>query len=67
MEWIVPMRKNLIEEIKVLVDQGENIEYTRGVLEIVSSFMKGDEDHADKVIKLAKEIGLSSTVISKLY
>ena len=69
MELINITRENLIQEIKILVDKGENTEYTRGVLEIVTSFMKGDDDmcHADKVIQLSKEIGISNEVISKFY
>ena len=69
MELINITRENLIQEIKILVDEGENTEYTRGVLEIVTSFMKGDDDmcHSDKVIQLSKEIGISNEVISKFY
>ena len=69
MELINITRENLIQEIKILVDEGKNTEYTRGVLEIVTSFMKGNDDmcHADKVIELSKEIGLSNEVVSKLY
>ena len=59
----------LKQEAKDLVDDGANIEYTRGVLEIISSFISYGDDccHADNVTELAKEIGLSFEVISKLY
>lgn len=69
MKWCNPTIENIIEEIKILVDDGSNIEYTRGVLEIITSFMKGDDDmcHADKVIELAKEININEKVILKLY
>lgn len=69
MKWINPSLQQLVEEVKVLVDDGENIEYTRGVLEIVASFLKGDDDmcHADKAIELAKMLNISPKVISKLY
>jgi hypothetical protein len=69
MEWINPNINQIIDEVKVLVDEGENIEYARGVLEIVTSFIKSEDDmcHADKVIELAKHIGLSNETILKLY
>jgi hypothetical protein len=69
MKWSNPKTEDIINEIKVLVDDGSNIEYTRGVLEIVSSFFIGDDDmcHADKVIQLANEINLDKATISKLY
>jgi hypothetical protein len=69
MTWIKPNIEQIIDEVKVLVCEGENIEYTRGVLEIVTSFIKYEDDmcHVDKVIELAKHIGLSTETISKLY
>jgi hypothetical protein len=69
MELVEFSKESLFEEIKFLVDDGYNIEYTRGILEIVTSFMKGNDDmsHSDKVISLAKEIGLSDNIINKLY
>jgi hypothetical protein len=59
----------LIKEAKMLIDDGENIEYTRGVLEIICSFISFGDDccHADNVIELAKELKLSDEVINKLY
>jgi len=38
-------------------------------MEIVTSFIKSEDDmcHADKVIELAKHIGLSNETILKLY
>jgi len=59
----------LKQEAKSLVDDGANIEYTRGVLEIISSFISYGDDccHADNAIELAREIGLSKEIISKLY
>jgi hypothetical protein len=69
MEWSNPKIEHIIDEIKILVDDGSNIEYTRGALEIIASFMVGDDDmcHADKVIQLANEINLTKETISKLY
>lgn len=59
----------LIEEAINLIDDGANIEYTRGVLEIICSFISFNEDycHADNVIELAKRLGLDDTVIANLY
>lgn len=59
----------LISEAKDLISEGSNIEYTRGVLEIICSFISFDNNncHADNVLHLAQEIGLSKEVISKIY
>ena len=59
----------LISEAKDLIDDGSNIEYTRGLLEIICSFVSFDSSncHADNVLHLAQEIGLSKEVISKIY
>jgi hypothetical protein len=61
--------ETLIKEAKILIDDGENIEYTRGVLELICSFISFDDEncHADNVIMLAKEIDLSNDVINNLY
>lgn len=68
MNWINPTPKQILDEVKVLVDKGNNTEYTRGVLEIISSFIDCKTMcHADKVIELANNIGLSKETISKLY
>lgn len=69
MKWINPQLNNIIQVTKILVGDGENIEYTRGVLEIVTSFIEPHDGmcHADKVIELAKHIGLSDNVIRNLY
>ena len=59
----------LINEAKILIGDGENFEYTRGILELISSFINDDEelDHAERVISLGRKIGLSNNVISELY
>ena len=69
MKWLNPTQEQILEEIKILVDSGDNIEYTRGVLEIITSFMKGDDDMccADKVLELAEILKLDYNNISKLY
>jgi len=70
MKWTNPSKKQIIEELKVLVDDGENLEYTRGALEIVASFLNGNDEnfcHADKSCELGRQIGLSEDVIKQLY
>jgi hypothetical protein len=59
----------LINEAKILIGDGENFEYTRGILELISSFINDDEelDHAERVISLGRKIGLSNNVNSELY
>ena len=69
LKWTEPPEKDILNEVKMLVDTGDNIEYTRGVLEIVTSFMKGPDDfcHVDKVITLAHKIGIDEENIKKMY
>lgn len=68
-QWINPNMDTIIEELKIMVDDGSNIEYTRGSLEIICSFIKSEDDMclADKVIQLAKEIGIKEEYINKMY
>lgn len=66
-DYVAPSFNDLVFEAKLLIDDGTNVEYARGVLEIITSFVKSDSDHAEKAIELAKQIGLSQSVINKMY
>lgn len=58
-----------LKELAYLVGDGDNVEYTRGALEIVAAFVtfSSDNTHADNVMDLAETIGLSDKVIQALY
>lgn len=69
MQWINPTQAQLLQEASYLIDEGDNTEYTRGVLEILSAFMTRDNDMcaADAAIELAKLLGIPEDNIKKLY
>ena len=53
---------------KLLIDDGSNAEYTRGICELIAD-VDGTPDvyHADRTEQIAKELGLSDETIAKLY
>jgi hypothetical protein len=71
-EWDIP--KKLADEAKILVDDGENTEYLRGVCEILSVYPiclledKRLEDNTQRSIFIATQIlGIKIEVARKMY
>lgn len=67
--WTSPKFSYIRKELKNLVDEGDNIEYTRGALEIISCFIKPTKPIclAEIAIELAKDLKISQKNIDKLY
>lgn len=53
---------------KSLIDDGENIEYTRGVCELIAD-LDGVEDvgHAERTLQIAEELGVTEENRNKFY
>lgn len=69
MHWINPTQEHLVQEVRLLIGNGDNVEYTRGVLEILSSFMTRDNDmcHADAALELGRLLGVTESNLKKIY
>lgn len=67
--WMYPKLTDIEKELKILIDEGDNTEYTRGALEIIANFIKLEEDMClgDLVIDLATRLGIPQQNIDKLY
>jgi hypothetical protein len=53
---------------KQLIGDSDNIEYIRGICELIADIdAKLDMDCSERAIEIAKELGIQSTIISKIY
>jgi hypothetical protein len=68
----IPLVENPIDKIKKiaknLIDDGTNVEYVRGICELIADIDgKEETPHADRAIEIAKELGLSEYAAKNLY
>lgn len=63
--------ESVCNELKILNNEGstDNIEYTRGTLEIIASFISFDtsNSHAENVLCLCDYLGFSEDLKKQLY
>lgn len=53
---------------KILIDDGTNTEYVRGICELIADVDGISEmDHAERAIEIAEEIGMSKHASAKMY
>jgi hypothetical protein len=57
----------LLEEAKLLVDDGENSEYLRGICELLSVYVFTTQDNADNAINIAIHLGIKREIALKMY
>lgn len=58
---------DLLAEAKVLVGDGDNSEYLRGVCELLSFYVPTLYDHSEKAIALAIHLGVSPDNANRMY
>lgn len=58
----------LLQEAKILLDPNcNNIEYLRGICELLSIYVPTTEDNATNAIEIAKYIGINEEVANRMY
>lgn len=67
-KWVNPKFVEILKECETLIDDGSNIEYMRGQLEILASFIDNDGlHHMEKTMELAKFLNIPKENIKKMY